>query len=79
MVIDRQTERTTLADLERDGALDGMKPYAPTGLCAGIDEEIAAKYPCVHCGGACTYRGFHDGHTYLAFQVCGTCGAAEEF
>ena len=73
------TQITTLADLADD--LAGYRCYAPTGLAAGIDEEIAEKYPCVRCGGRrCTYRGFKgpDG-TYLAFQVCGDCRHAEPF
>lgn len=68
------TDITTLRDLERDGELDGMRPAH-----VDIDEEIAARYPCCKCGGACTYRGFRDGRTYLAFQVCTACGHAAAF
>lgn len=64
----------TLADLIAGGDLEGMKPYH-----VDIDDEIAREYPCCKCGGPCTYRGFRDGRTYLAFQVCTRCGHAAEF
>lgn len=70
---------TTLADLMRDGSLEGYRRYTPTGIGADIDREVAEGARCDACGGSCVYRGFRDGDSYRAFACCVRCGNAAEF
>lgn len=60
---------TTLADLIAAGDLDGYRRYAPSGLGAGIDEEVARDATCDACGHAgCVFHGFAHGDSYLALD-----------
>lgn len=72
---DRTIPPTTLADVFAGGDVDPARPHY-----VDIDHEVAERYPCVRCGGACTYAGFRSTEgVYYAYQVCARCRHAEPF
>lgn len=80
MTIESRPQRTTLADLIRTGDLDDLRPYAPSGLCAGIDAEVAADSDCDHCGHrGLEFRGFGERGAWRGFAICPACQHAMEF
>ena len=73
-------QKVTLADLAAAGEIEISKPYAPGGLCAGIDREVAEETPCEFCGGRCRFAGFRtEWGTWRGFAVCTACQHAQEF
>ena len=72
------SRKVTLGDLA--GELDGYRAWAPTGLGAHIDEEVAAGATCAHCGYVgCLFHGYRGYGEYRAFAVCPACRHAMEF
>lgn len=72
--------RITLADLIAAGEIDPRAGYAPNGLTAGVDAEVAAEADCEVCGHhGLSFRGYGRPGAWRGFAICGQCGHCEEF